>query len=95
MKRYLVRWVENGVVRSGIFNPFGIRRLMQRAYEERANYQVCVYSLSDSDVYMPPITLRPYYDWKYNKLTLFSMAGLLVDKAEGKMPVELIRRAAA
>lgn len=95
MKRYLVRWKESGKVHSAVFNAFGIRRLMRRAFEEKANYQVNVYSLSEEDVYMPPVGLRAYYDWKYDKLSLFSLGGFLVDKAEGKMPEELMRSMAA
>ena len=44
---------------------------------------------------MPPVGLRAYYDWKYDKLSLFSLGGFLVDKAEGKMPEELMRSMAA
>lgn len=95
MKKYLVRWKENGKVQSAVFVVYGIRRLMQRAHEEKANYQVNVYSLSEDDVYMPPVGLRVFYDWKFDKLSLFSLGGLLVDKAEGKMPEELMRSMAA
>lgn len=91
MKKYLVRWNESGKVHSAVFNAFGILRLMRRAHEEKANYHVNVYSLSEEDVYMPPVGIRVYYDWKYDKLSLFSLSGFLVDKAEGKIPEGLMR----
>ena len=79
MKKYLTRWNENGDTNSAVFNIYGIRRLMRRLYEDGIHLQVAVYKLAESDVYMPPIPLRPYYDWKFDKMSLFDMSGGLVE----------------
>lgn len=88
MKTYLTRWNENGVIRSTVLNVYGIRRLMQRFYEDKQHLQVQVYQLAESDVYMPPIPLRVFYDWKFNKLTLFEISGRLVEKTEDIKPTQ-------
>ena len=85
MKKYLTRWNENGDTHSAVFNIYGIRRLMKRFHEDGIHLQVAVYKLAESDVYMPPIPLRPYYDWKFDKMSLFDMSGGLVEFADGKI----------
>lgn len=84
MKKYLTRWNENGDTHSAVFNIYGIRRLMKRFHEDGIHLQVAVYKLAESDVYMPPIPLRPYYDWKFDKMSLFDMSGGLVEKVDGE-----------
>ena len=79
MKKYLTRWNENGDTHSAVFNVYGIRRLMKRFHEDGIHLQVAVYKLAESDVYMPPIPLRPFYDWKFDKMSLFDMSGGLVE----------------
>lgn len=84
MQKYLTRWNENGDTHSAVFNVYGIRRLMKRFYEDGIHLQVAVYKLAESDVYVPPIPLRPFYDWKFNKLSLFAMSGDLVEFVDGE-----------
>ena len=84
MKKYLMRWNENGDTHSAVFNIYGIRRLMKRFHEDGIHLQVAVYKLAESDVYMPPIPIRPYYDWKFDKMSLFDMSGGLVEKVDGE-----------
>ncbi len=84
MKKYLTRWNENGDTHSAVFNIYGIRRLMKRFHEDGIHLQVAVYKLAELDVYMPPISLRPYYDWKFDKMSLFDMSGGLVEKVDGE-----------
>ena len=85
MRMYLTRWNENGDTHSAVFNIYGIRRLMGRFHEDGIRLQVAVYKLAESDVYMPPIPLRPFYDWKFNKMSLFAMNGDLVEFVDGKI----------
>ena len=80
MKKYLVRW-NDGENHSAIMNAFGIRRLMRADWK----MQVSVFQLAESDIYAPPIPLRVFYDWKFDKLTLFAMSGSLVEKADSRM----------
>lgn len=84
MKKYLTRWNENGDTHSAVFNIYGIRRLMKRFHEDGIHLQVAVYKLAESDVYMPPIPIRSYYDWKFDKMSLFDMSGGLVEKVDGE-----------
>ena len=95
MKKYLTRWNENGDTHSAVFNVYGIRRLMKRFYEDGIHLQVAVYKLAESDVYMPPIPLRPFYDWKHDKVSLFDMSGGLVEKVEKKKPTPAGKKEAA
>ena len=81
MKTYLTRWKTSDGTHSAMLNAYGIRRLMRGKI-----LQVCVYELADS-VDIPPIPVRAFYDWKFDKLSLFRMNGDFVEKAEnGKLP---------
>ena len=91
MQKYLTRWNENGDTHSAVFNVYGIRRLMKRFHEDGIHLQVAVYKLAESDVYVPPIPLRPFYDWKFNKLSLFAMSGDLVEFVDGKIESKSIQ----
>ena len=91
MRKYLTRWNENGDTHSAVFNVYGIRRLMKRFHEDGIHLQVAVYKLAESDVYVPPIPLRPFYDWKFNKLSLFAMSGDLVEFVDGKIESKSIQ----
>lgn len=91
MKTYLTRWMENGVIRSAVLNICGIRRIMRRVYEEKTVSHVCVYQLAENDVFMPPYPLRVYYDFKFDKLTLFSVNGSLVEKVEPSFHEKLMK----
>lgn len=95
MKKYLTRWNENGDTHSAVFNVYGIRRLMKRFHEDGIHLQVAVYKLAESDVYMPPIPLRPYYDWKFDKMSLFDMSGGLVEFADGEKSTPTGKKEAA
>lgn len=95
MKKYLTRWNENGDTNSAVFNIYGIRRLMRRFHEDGIHLQVAVYKLAESDVYMPPIPLRPYYDWKFDKLSLFDMSGGLVEFVDREKTTQSEKKEAA
>lgn len=84
MKKYLVRW-NDGKNHSAILNAFGVRRLMRADYESGWKMQVSVFHLAESDIYTPPIPMRIFYDWKFDKLSLFSMSGSLVEKTDSRM----------
>lgn len=81
MKKYLTRWKNSDGIHSAVLNMWGIRRLMRGHV-----LQVCVYELAES-VDIPPIPVRAFYDWKFDKLSLFRMNGDFVEKAENaKLP---------
>lgn len=95
MRQYLTRWNEDGKTKSAILTIFGIHRLMSRFHEDGKHLQVAVYKLAESDVYMPPIPLRPFYDWKHDKVSLFDMSGGLVEKVEKKKSTPTGKKEAA
>ena len=80
--KYLVTWNDNGI-HSSIFSIAGIHRLMSAAYNQKKNLQVCVWKLAD-DVYGAPTPMRIWYDWKFDKLSLFALNGDLVQISEHK-----------
>lgn len=79
--KYLVNWKDD-TIHSAIMTIAGIHRLMARCYAEHLNLQVCVWKLAENDVYATPIPLRVYYDFKFDKLTLFALSGDLVEMME-------------
>lgn len=92
MKTYLTRWVENGVARSAVLNVCGIRRIMRKAWEAKTSSQVIAYQLAD-DVYLPPIPVRLWYDWKYDKLTIYDLSGRYMEKSDaaiGSVKAEVV-----
>ena len=83
--KYLVRWNDH----TAVLNIYGIRRLMRKCYEEKQNLQVAVFKLAESSIYDIPVPVRVWYDWKFDKLSLFSMSGDLVEFTEpGKLLAE-------
>ena len=76
MKRYLIRWKNDGI-HSATLNIYGIHRLMR----DKSVVQVCGYELADS-LDIPPIPVRIYYDFKFDKVSLFSMSGVLIEKTK-------------
>lgn len=83
--KYLVSWKDD-TVHSAIMTIAGIHRLMSRYYAEHLHLQVCVWKLAENDVYGSPIPLRIWYDWKYDKLSLFALNGDCVELSEHKIP---------
>ena len=80
MKTYLTRWNESGETHSAMFTIQGIHRLVSRLYG-KARLQVAIYNVSN-DIFIPPTPLRMFYDWKFDKLSLFSLSGDLVEMSE-------------
>ena len=80
MRMYLTRWNEKGETYSAMFTIYGIHRLVSRLYG-KARLQVAIYN-SANDIFIPPTPLRMFYDWKFDKLSLFSLSGDLVEMSE-------------
>ena len=85
--KYLVRWKDD-TIHTAIMNICGIRRLMRGIYEDHRRLQVCVYQLAESDIYATPSPLRIWYDYKFDKLSLFGINGALVEKVEDGFPLK-------
>lgn len=79
MKKYLTRWKMSDGIHSAVLNAYGIRRLMRTDV-----LQVCVYELAKS-VDIPPIPVRVFYDFKFDKISLFRMNGDLIEKVDNKL----------
>lgn len=81
MKKYLVRW-NDGDTHAAILDVYGIRRLHRRIYHDKVKMQVCVWELAENSIYVQPNPVRIFYDWKFDKLSLFALNGSLVEKTE-------------
>lgn len=93
MRKYLTRW-NDGSSHTAVMNILGIRRLMRDAYIEKRNLQLCVFELAENDIFAIPNPLRAFYDWKFDKLSLFELSGNLVELSESSFHEKIMKGAA-
>lgn len=91
--KYLVNW-KNDTCHSAVMTIAGIHRLLSAAYEKNEHLQVCVWKLAENEVFATPIPLRVWYDFKFDKLSLFSLSGDCVEISQHKNSGILKREAA-